>query len=588
MKRTWLLNSSRILIGLWVLALMAVAPLPAQADEIWVDPVPAAKKSLGNWSNSPVKQKKFVTFKWRVPDDYNGGSDSARIVLVSLKDQELFYEISTSRANDGNLLLTDALESGPFLNSRSMSVGELDEITVPLPGLAPGDYIAVKFRNTTKKSKIVVLGLIYTYPGDWNPGSGNSLTTFDNVGINTSSPVQELHVQGDTYVSGNTGLGTSAPQQKLHVVGTTFLDGRSGIRLGAPATNLHVGAAGTNSTSLSTHGLAVLGSINSSNLSMDTNEIQARFNGTSNRLDLNRSGGSVIITNSSSASRVGIGTFSPAQKLHVAGNTYVSGSMGLGTSSPLQKLDVRGNGYFSSRVGVGTSSPVTSVDVRSGTHITLSKSNPGYILVGDINSSNLALDTNEVTARNNGAASTLWLNPFGGHIRMSSTSSADRVGIGTSSPVQKLDVRGIIIANSYQTHSDRRLKKNIETLENTLDKVMALKPTLYHFRTEDDSDSKHFGLIAQELKEVFPEVVKIQEGNFEGMKDMHAVKYTELIPVLIKGMQEQQVIIQDLEEKLEDQQKQQLAYQELEGMVRKMKQKLDRLEQAGWTLAENK
>ncbi|MDI3544394.1 MAG: hypothetical protein PWQ28_675, partial [Candidatus Woesearchaeota archaeon] len=54
---------------------------------------------------------------------------------------------------------------------------------------------------------------------------------------------------------------------------------------------------------------------------------------------------------------VGIGTTSPAQKLHVAGNTYVTGYLGVGSSNPVKALDVRGDAYISGNVGIRDTSP---------------------------------------------------------------------------------------------------------------------------------------------------------------------------------------------------------------------------------------
>jgi hypothetical protein len=58
---------------------------------------------------------------------------------------------------------------------------------------------------------------------------------FDNVGIGTSSPSRDLHVDGDTLITGvleltgNLGLGTTSPTEKLHVVGNQILTGQLSI-----------------------------------------------------------------------------------------------------------------------------------------------------------------------------------------------------------------------------------------------------------------------------------------------------------------------------------------------------------------------
>ena len=105
----------------------------------------------------------------------------------------------------------------------------------------------------------------------------------------------------------------------------------------------------------------------------------------------------------------------------------------------------------------------------------------------------------------------------------------------------------------YSSVSDARLKKNIETIGLTMPAIMQLRPTVYHFRTQEDNEVKNPGFIAQEVKEVFPKVVKIQgdDSNGNSLSDLHMISYTELIPYMVKGMQEQQAEIQDLKAEIE-------------------------------------
>ena len=87
--------------------------------------------------------------------------------------------------------------------------------------------------------------------------------------------------------------------------------------------------------------------------------------------------------------------------------------------------------------------------------------------------------------------------------------------------------------------SDRRLKKNIEDTTYGVNTIMQLRPVEYDTRWTN----KHkIGLIAQEVEEVVPEVV--ERGHYMG------VNYTDLIPVLIKAIQEQQVEIEELKRQL--------------------------------------
>jgi len=62
---------------------------------------------------------------------------------------------------------------------------------------------------------------------------------------------------------------------------------------------------------------------------------------------------------------VGIGTTSPAKKLHVVGDSYFNGNMGVGTSNPAKKLHVVGDTYLNGRLGVGTSDPLVNMQIGS-------------------------------------------------------------------------------------------------------------------------------------------------------------------------------------------------------------------------------
>jgi len=110
---------------------------------------------------------------------------------------------------------------------------------------------------------------------------------------------------------------------------------------------------------------------------------------------------------------------------------------------------------------------------------------------------------------------------------------------------------------TYLYSSDKKLKKNIKPITNVLDKLMQLRPAMYDFRVGEFggmnlAEGKHFGFIAQEVKEVFPDLVATQvfppqydEKNRKVAEaiDYLGLNYTEFIPVIIEGMQEQQEII---------------------------------------------
>jgi Chaperone of endosialidase len=124
------------------------------------------------------------------------------------------------------------------------------------------------------------------------------------------------------------------------------------------------------------------------------------------------------------------------------------------------------------------------------------------------------------------------------------------VGIGTITPTFKLEVNGTTACTGNVWTSDRRKKQNIQALTiNALDVIKKLNPVTYSWIDVKDAGMKgqQIGFIAQELEEVLPNVV-VTSDNDEKSK---GVKYIELIPVITKAMQEQQIQIQELKQQNE-------------------------------------
>ncbi len=103
-----------------------------------------------------------------------------------------------------------------------------------------------------------------------------------------------------------------------------------------------------------------------------------------------------------------------------------------------------------------------------------------------------------------------------------------------------------IYADDFNTISDMRAKKEVQDLGYGLDEILELSTINYVLKDDPDQERK-LGLSAQELLNEVPEVVKThdtiyhEDGTKERVElDTYAVNYTELIPVLIKSIQEQQ------------------------------------------------
>jgi hypothetical protein len=105
-----------------------------------------------------------------------------------------------------------------------------------------------------------------------------------------------------------------------------------------------------------------------------------------------------------------------------------------------------------------------------------------------------------------------------------------RVGIGTIQPTSGscdpgrkqtilLDVNGLINSTGALLTSDRRFKKDIENIPNSLELVRKIQGTKYHFNQESFPDrnfasGQQYGFIAQELEQVIPEVTVLNSDGY--------------------------------------------------------------------------
>ncbi|MEM9527700.1 MAG: tail fiber domain-containing protein, partial [Bacteroidota bacterium] len=109
-------------------------------------------------------------------------------------------------------------------------------------------------------------------------------------------------------------------------------------------------------------------------------------------------------------------------------------------------------------------------------------------------------------------------------------------------------LRGFINANTgaYTQSSDKRLKTNVSKLYPVLAKVAALQPTTYSYKS-DESNEMTVGLMAQEVKEIFPELVSYSEAD-----ELYGINYAGFSVIALKAIQEQQEVIEAQDKKIEN------------------------------------
>ncbi len=289
---------------------------------------------------------------------------------------------------------------------------------------------------------------------------------------------EKLRIRAD----GNVGVGTAAPGAKLHVAGTIQAEG-----------NLRVAGDATLDANLSVAGTANLGG----NMQVQGN---LQVSGLIDAAAVLQNGAGIVSSQWSSIAgginfaggNVGVGDATPGERLDVAGrikagaltigswpasaafvffgtNALEQGQAGnyallqdtTGTdigrtflNSPKQihfrinnsdRMFLANNG----NVGIGTISPAVKLQIVGGTDAETTNQG-GFLVIGNLNGANLAMDDNEILARNNAQKSTLNFQPNGGDIWVHSKQNGTDfmikdngfVGVGTSNPSTFIHVRG--------------------------------------------------------------------------------------------------------------------------------------------------
>ena len=289
---------------------------------------------------------------------------------------------------------------------------------------------------------------------------------------------------------------------------------------------------------------------------------------------------------------VGIGTTSPVSKLEVVGITKISGNgsylnidrgqdasvtdiniasgsahtsaFQINTDQPnaLVNLDTR-NSYAlafqmndaekmrilsNGNVGIGTTNPARTLDV----HGTIG--NDSYIVAGtELYTGGTAYNvwTSKIKARQAGDNINFYNNAG---TQLATILDNGNVGIGTASPNYLLQVNGQPAANGYTAwtnYSDARLKDNVTDItygEDALSKISKLRPVTFNYNELSGYDEatrsrRVSGFIAQELQQVFPEMVGTTTINGTQYFDTNL---SDLPLYLVKAIQEMNLKLEDI------------------------------------------
>ena len=335
-----------------------------------------------------------------------------------------------------------------------------------------------------------------------------------NVGINTSSPTEQLNVAGSTHITGS----------------GTFPSSGSGIELIPGSTNNFIQTFDRDNSAWK-------------NLRIKSNQIEL-FTAGSERMRIDSSG------------NVGISNTGPAAQLHI-GST--DSNLGTTSGDELENLRLQYDTANTDSIkfrAVRNGDGNTWETVRHEIIRRVDNTNMGAICLGNAGSDTITFreGTNE-RARIDGSgnfliattSNSLSTSSFGHALLANGRTqhSRDTNGSGVVFDVFGNAGQCRILGdgdlqntnNSYGAVSDVRLKENIVDTDNKLDILNKVRIVDFNFIEKEDTQT---GVIAQELEELLPDLVSTGEDGFK------AVKYSRFVPMLIKAVQEQQEQIESL------------------------------------------
>ena len=221
-----------------------------------------------------------------------------------------------------------------------------------------------------------------------------------------------------------------------------------------------------------------------------------------------------------------------------------AGYIGINDLAPSQRLSVSGNAFIES----------TNRCYFYNTNRYLGIPSPGAGVTGD-----MLLTSKDATMLRIGSIGAIgfWGNTSGESTSTNYNVSINGYGIGIGSGAGAWSGVNLYIAGNgwvtgtWTVGSDKRFKKNIIPVTGSLDKILKLNGKSYEYNKEEFkdcnfNDGKTFGFIAQDVKEVLPELVSQDNKGYYG------VNYIGIIPIVVEAMKEQNKRIDDQNKKISD------------------------------------
>ena len=219
-------------------------------------------------------------------------------------------------------------------------------------------------------------------------------------------------------------------------------------------------------------------------------------------------------------------------------NIYTNGNVGIGTTTPDYKLSVSGAVNLNEDIASGVALRVNGTEALwySGSYFSWGFGGSANYFADNVGISTTAPDTRlHLKHTNSGTSGGFKLeNSSANYWRMYVSSGTSGDLRFYSSKIGGTTITGAFNGTSgaYTNVSDRRLKKDFMDLYFNWNDFMDLKPLTYQFKSQINN-KKHIGLIAQDVLNIYPELVSYTKDE-----DLYHLDYSATGIVAIKAIQE--------------------------------------------------
>ena len=367
------------------------------------------------------------------------------------------------------------------------------------------------------------------------------------VGFNSNLPTLLVQASNGIGTTGNVGIGTNSPSSKLDVLGSINIDINSAYQIGGDDvfrlhnnSNIFIGiGAGINSNNNISSNTFLGKNAGYFNTSGNGNTFLGISTGYKNTTGYNNTlvGNLAGYNNTTGLVNVFLGSGAGRNNTSGNGNTFLGSVAGYNNTL----------GEFNTFLGYESGHNTTT-----GKKNTFLGQNAGYFNTTGYSNTFIGCKSgvpiNQPNLTNATAVGYNALVTKSNCLKLGNSNVTVGIGAAEVDLNYKLFVGGSAYTTGLWQGSDERYKQNIQRITRPMEKLHALRGASYQYKKEEHEDKNfeegtHFGFVAQELKEVFPELVRQNEDGF------YAINYDGIIPVLVEGIRELSKKVEQLEKK---------------------------------------